>query len=277
MKTSGPPSVTEWDLARAAIVRTLTLPVPTDEFLPLILRVGDQLRVLVSGLQGITGTQGLAFVQLTRDLRIECIKRWIGAVDPQGIQAFSADPTLTAVSYFGNAATVARGDAGTILMSFDASGKRIASRLVQREDDENRGLVEAEPNAAVVDGHVFVLLGASPTGVELVAFTSDLRIEKRVLLRPEEEAMTLRARGGRLQIAGFNPGSVPVEFSTNLERLGPPAPHEDSADFKLGDETVCVRNERGRAWLAWTTSSADPCAFFPEFLPPEPPPRPGKP
>jgi hypothetical protein len=253
--------VMEWDLARSAMVRSITLPIPADEYLPWILRVGDELRLVASGLETVS------YVQLTRDLRVERSEEWAGRVYPPRIEAFSADARLSAMAYSGNAATVSGGDDGVLLTTFDATGKRVARRIVQRPDPGDTAVDVLDSSAVVIDGRVFFLRCSDRTGVELLALSPDLRIEKRVQVSNRNDGMMdLHARGGRLQVDDGYPERRAIEFSTDLELLGPTTPVPDPPGLKLGEQTVGVCVFSSLAWLAWGTAIADPCASIPESL-----------
>jgi hypothetical protein len=260
-----PVAVTEWDLARATIVRSIVLPVLVDEVTPRILRVGDDLRVLVSSQKSVS------FVQLTRDLRVERHERWAGHVLSPGIDAFSADANLTAALYFGDARRLPGDNDGAVLATFDASGRRVAMRTVQRDDPHDLILLGLEGNAVVLDGRVFYLR-CSYLGDELLALTPDLRIVKRVLVSTDGCATAdLHAREGRVQVDSGYPARRAVEFSTDLERLGPTASAGDPPKMKLGDVTVDVCVHNGHGWLAWSTTAVDLCASSPAYLRDAPP------
>jgi hypothetical protein len=212
---------------------------------------------------------GEALTHASRDLTLERTERWAGFLYNYGIDAFSADAKLTAVTYSGYAATVSRGDPGLVLMTFDASGRRLGGRIVQRSADI------VYPDAVVLDGRVFVLRCEFKTGVDLLAFTPDLRLEKRVLVAAEPDyTVQLHTRGGRLQVDSGYPERRAVEFSTSLERLGPTTPAEDSPEMKLGDVTVDVCVHNGRGWLAWSTTAVHLCDSSPAYLRYGPPPYP---
>jgi hypothetical protein len=263
-KTDAPVSVTEWDLARASIVRSLVLPISTDEVESWIRRDGDHLRVLVSG------PESVSYLQLTRDLRVEHTERWMA--QQQCIAAFSADEDLVAVAYSGHAETVSGGAYGVLVATFDGSGRRLAHRLVQRPATPDSRVGGVGGNVAVADGRVFLLLYADHPGLELLKLTPDLRVEKRVVVSPEANLIAdLHAWGGSLQV-DIGDHERAVQFSTNLERLGATTPAEESFDMKVGDETVSVCGHNAAAWLAWSTTVADPCSASPSYLRNAPPP-----
>jgi hypothetical protein len=260
LKTDGALSVTEWDLERASVVKSLELPSDADDSKPWILRNGDRLRVALSGPEGVT------YLQLTRDLRVERTERW--TVYQDGLNGFSADEDLAAVAYTGSPPADPRTAYGVMVTTFDRSGRRLATRMVQRPATPDGLVVGLTKNLAVVDGRVFLLLSAESTGVELLKLRPDLRVEKRVRVSSKADpTMDLNTRGGRLQVdAGYYPERSSVEFSTNLERLGPTTTASDPLDFKLGDETVDVCIRKTTAWLAWSTTVADPCDASPSYL-----------
>ena len=246
-----PVSVTEWDLGRSAIVRSIELPV-SHEGLPWILRVGDQLHVLVQS------WESLSLVRLTKDLRIEGVVHWKDHVALPGVGAFSADAKVTVVAYPGDISDKGQ---GLVLATFDGAGKRRGTRTIW-------GVESPDRNAVVVGGRVFVLLSELKKGVELLALGPDLRLEKRVIVSPEPAGnLSLETREGRLQaITGYPVGHA-IEFSTSLERLGGATPVEDPQYLELGDEKVHMcGGHKGHCWLAWTTSSEDPCAASPADL-----------
>jgi len=246
---SDPSSVTEWDLARSAVVRSIKLPVPLNEGHPWILPVGDQLHVLVHS------WESLSLVRLTKDLRIEGVAHWKDHVSLPGVGAFSADASLSVVAYPGRIS-----DKGSTLSlaTFDAAGGRLGTRTFG-------GVESPDRNAVVVGGRVFVLLSELEKGVELLAFSPDLRLEKRVIVSPEPAGnLSLEIRQGRLQaITGYPVGHA-IEFSTSLERLGGATAVEDPRYLELGDEKVHMcGGHKGHCSLAWTTGSEDPCVASP--------------
>src|ERR1019366_7998858 len=145
-----PVSVTEWDLGRSTIVRSIELPV-SHEGLPWILRVGDQLHVLVQS------WASLSLVRLTKDLRIEGVVHWKDHVALPGVGAFSADAKVTVVAYPGDISDKGQ---GLVLATFDGAGKRRGTRTIWGVDSPDR-------NAVVVGGRVFVLLSELKKGVEI--------------------------------------------------------------------------------------------------------------
>ena len=252
---SDPVSVTEWDLGRSAIVRSIELPV-SHEGLPWILRVGDQLHVLVQS------SESLSLIRLTKDLRIEGVAHWKDHVSLPGVGAFSADASLAAVAYPGRIS-----DKGStlVLATFDAAGRRRGTRTFG-------GVASPERNAVVLGGRVFVLLSELKTGVELLALGPDLRLEKRVIVSPEPDGnLSLETREGRLQAITGYPDHHAVEFSTSLERLGPATPVETTGGIELGGEKLALCEFYGRAWIAWSATSKDACHASPAYLLEAPP------
>jgi hypothetical protein len=244
--------VAEWDLARSAVVRSIKLPVPLNEGHPWILPVGDQLHVLVQS------WESLSLVRLTRDLRIEGVVHWKDHVALPGVGAVSADAKVTVVAYPGDISDKGQ---GLVLATFDGAGKRRGTRTIW-------GVESPDRNAVVVGGRVFVLLSELKKGVELLALSPDLRLEKRVIVSPQPAGnLSLETREGRLQaITGYPVGHA-IEFSTSLERLGGATPVEDPQYLELGDEKVHMcGGHKGHCWLAWTTSSEDPCVASPADL-----------
>jgi hypothetical protein len=250
-------SVTEWDLAAGLVVRTVQLPVSPGEVAPWILRAGDRLRVLVSG------GESTSFFQLTPELGIEHAERWVGHVLHPGIEAFGADPGLTAVMYSGNAEHMPHeDDDGVVLVTFDGAGRHLATRVLEPLD------VGVDERAVVVDGRLFALLSRQDKGVDLVKLSPDLKVEKRTRVsRGADATLTLREKDGRLEVVSGDSIRA-IEFSTNLDELGPSTVMERPADLMLGHEAVRLCRHRGRAWLAWTTTSQNACT------PDSPPARP---
>jgi hypothetical protein len=259
-----PISVTEWDLARASVVACVKLPISTHEVHPWILRVGDQLRVLVSGAESVS------YFQLTKDLQVEHTEHWVG--DVQRIAAFSADPTLTAVLYAGNAANVSRGEYGGLLATFDGSGKHLATRIVRRQGEKNGLDLVINRRVVVLDGQVFMVVCKYGTGIEMLALSPDLRIEKRVLVSHEVVGnVELDAIDGQLEVVVGDPERRATAYSAALERLGPvTAPGDASSALKLGDEEVWRCSDEGLSWLAWAAGSDDPCSASRSLIPTPP-------
>jgi hypothetical protein len=256
-----PVSVTEWDLARAAIVRTTVLPISTRQPHPWMLRVGDHLHVLANG------RTSRSYVQLSKDLRVEHVESWIGQIPTSGVDAFSADDTLTAVSYVGTADKESVGPNDLLVVTFDASGRRMATAAVQRPDP-GESLVDAHAgNMVVLGGRVFVVICRFDVGVELLRLGPTLHVEKRILVDREADfTVRLGTHDGRLQLSAGYPDRRAIEFTTSLQRLGPAAPVEETGLLELGDEKVDLCGHQGRAWLAWSTTPEDACASSPAYL-----------
>ncbi len=251
-----PISVTEWDLARSAVVRSIKLPVSLHEGHPWILRVGDGLQALVYG------EQSLSLVRLTKDLRVQGVSHWTDRVAVPGVGSVSADTRLSVVGYPGN---ITSKGSTLVLATFDAAGRRRGTRMFE-------GVEHQERNAVVLGGRVFVLLSDFKRGVELLALSPELRTEKRVVVSAEWSGIiSLETREGRLQaITGYPVGHA-VEFTTNLERLGPGTPVEYNGHMELGAEKLALCDYYGRAWIAWTTTSQDACRASPAYLLEAPP------
>jgi hypothetical protein len=219
-----------------------------------MLRVGDQLRVLVQS------SVSLSLVQLTTDLRVESITHWADHVALPFVGVFSADAKLTVVAYPGRFS----GDKGQRMTftAFDAAGKRTGTRIVWGGETPSR-------NAVVVGGRVFVVLSDdSRTGVELLALTPSLGLEKRVLVSSEGAGnLALETRDGHLQVITGYPTRHAVDFTTNLERLGPATPIPIPSLFELGAVKVHLcGGHQGRTWLAWSTTIEDACPASPAEL-----------
>jgi hypothetical protein len=243
--------VSEWDLARASVVRKVMLPVPRAEGDPWILRVGDQLRVVVES------GESLSYVQLTADLRVEHVEHWASHVELPGVGVVVADAELTAVEYPGYL------HLGNELMlaTFDASGRRRATRSIPHGHSSG-------PDTVVLGDRVFVLTSEYGRGLELQSLDADLNVRKHLLISREPEGnIELETRDGRLQVITGYPESHAIEFSPSLERLGPATPVELPRFIALGDERVHLcSNGQARLWLMWTRTADDPCVASPKAL-----------
>ena len=202
-KYDGPVWVTEWDLARATVVRKVRLPIPAELKQSHLLRVGDRLHVVVDA-----WNQSFAYVQLTKDLHVVHAEPLAGRLSAEPWIGLSADSRVAAILWSGDAPAQVTTNKAFVLATFDGSGRRLATRYAElggsgplATDDSG-----ATEKLAVVDGHVFVLLvhqdEGKPSGsAELVRLRDDLTIEKRVVVKAQPDyALRLGARSGHLEV-----------------------------------------------------------------------------
>jgi hypothetical protein len=270
-RTTAPVSVTEWDLDREIAIRSVAFSGYPDEREPWMVRAGERLRILLAGPHSITFTQLPEDLrpQASKELRFDGSFEWATRVDPPGITAFSADSKLTAVLYSGASAIVSTAmEPGIVLTTFDASGKLVATRLVQRAGKAgsfapSKGM---ERNAVVLGGRAFVALCGQDTGTEVLSLKRSLAVDGRVLLSREPDCTAeLRTRDGHLLVL-LGSSTRAMELSAGLDVIGPTTVPADPQGFRLGDEEVRLCTHRERAWLAWTTDHEDPCAASPSYL-----------
>ncbi len=270
--------VTEWDLAANAVRRRLEL-VGAKEQGPLRLwRVGDALHVVLWAINGLASDVRLALGG----------NELAGNVSPQGPAAIAADANVTVVIFDGEERTTEPPGPdqphGLIVASFDARGRPLGKRILQRESYLAGDLFD---NAAVLGDRAFVLLRTEKRDVlKLVLLGRHLDIENTITLQTplDRAAMPVQSRGLALfawhdhlfirspdaplmvelapagnELRRFPACGGPV--GRNIMRRG------EDLDFWLQGEHVTLRDPD---WIEWSEAGAG-IGSMPEPCEPPPP------
>ncbi|MCL2450070.1 MAG: hypothetical protein FWD17_14070 [Polyangiaceae bacterium] len=166
----GRPWVSEWDLARGEVVRSVRLNLPGAAPRLRIRRIGEALHVLA---QDRTGGP-VQYVRLTLDLH-DTTSHVIGHVSEDTDGTIVGDSEWVAAVYNGDVGTLGvEISPGMYIASFDSTGQRIATRLLrERMFDGGR------PMAVFAGGYALVALDSPEPGwVDLLRIDRDLRVER---------------------------------------------------------------------------------------------------
>ncbi len=166
--------VTEWDLAKAAALRSIELDLPSWG-LQFLRAPGPSLRLMASGYNG-----PLYFVQLTKTLRV-VTRQQLGTVSVLGPNAFAGDDVLTVILADGipDPTDSPRDPSGLFATSFDAAGNRLAKRILEPYDEDGgTSSPMMSDNLAVLGDHVYVALVDAAYRLRVLRLTRDLRTER---------------------------------------------------------------------------------------------------
>jgi hypothetical protein len=162
--------VTEWDLSTGTTLHDTKLDLPAWN-----LRMLDpdrSVRIMASEYNG-----RLFFVQLARSLQV-VTRQELGSVSVLGPNAFAGDEGVAAILAHGTPDGM-DGPLGIFAMTFDASGKRIAKRMLEPHDEDGgTSSPMMNDNLAVLDGHVYVALVDAAYRLRVLRLTRDLRTER---------------------------------------------------------------------------------------------------
>ena len=257
--------VAEWDLARAAVRRRVTLDVGEVDPGLRVRRIGDALHLVAWTPKG-----DIRYVRLSLGLEATPARSLGQSVGGPG--PVVGNPKWTLVLFDGIPANAASPDAHAYYAaSFDATGRPIAQRMLSLEKPFER----ASDVAVAIDGNAFVALDTYADGpVEVLRLTSSLYADKVERMYPptnraghavpfegffhwQDEFYAVWRGGASMQSFSASGGQGDYVSSCDF----PYSVFDADVDLWLSNEHVSLHEDNVDDWIEWFDSvpPVEPC------------------
>jgi hypothetical protein len=242
-------TVTEWNLATRSPLRRGAVPLPEEVCNVHVLPVGDGARLMAWRWNG-----ELYYAHLDEALQTVRTEK-LGQVYPGGPNAFAADDDVAVILAEGvpDAREGAEVPGGFFAMSFDATGNRVAKRMLAPNGLSMGG------NLAVVHGQIYVALNDEDYSLRLLQLTRDLRTVRQRKL-PYRQLATLDHVGDALVLDVLRAPDlleVSLDLSRTIRRPRPaptpafPGSGNCGPPLQMGPELITQCDCGPQTCLAW--------------------------